>query len=25
LVERLHQRFAKNWVSLKRHRELDVV
>ena len=25
LVERLHQRFAKDWVSLKRHRELDAV
>ena len=23
LVERLHQQFADNWVSLKRHRELD--
>lgn len=23
LVERLHQRFSQDWVSLKRHRELD--
>ncbi|MSQ64939.1 MAG: RNase adapter RapZ [Limnohabitans sp.] len=23
LVEQLHQRFARDWVSLKRHRELD--
>jgi UPF0042 nucleotide-binding protein len=24
LVEALHQRFSPDWVSLKRHRELDV-
>jgi hypothetical protein len=23
LVERLHQQFAKSWVGLKRHRELE--
>jgi UPF0042 nucleotide-binding protein len=24
LVELLTQRFAKNWITLKRHRELDI-
>jgi UPF0042 nucleotide-binding protein len=25
LVESLHQRFIANWVTLKRHRELDTL
>jgi hypothetical protein len=25
LVEALHQRFSADWVSLKRHRELDTL
>jgi UPF0042 nucleotide-binding protein len=25
LVEALHQRFSADWVSLKRHRELDAI
>jgi UPF0042 nucleotide-binding protein len=25
LVEALHQRFSANWVTLKRHRELDTL
>jgi hypothetical protein len=24
-VEALHQRFSADWVSLKRHRELDAI